>query len=128
MPPRTNEREIAGPAFSAAACPVRHEEAGADDRADAQHDEVGRGERPFQAVLVALGRLGLESRDRLANPQIGHRSLSLVRVKEVLPGSVVPSGTVGLQVAAGEGRPGRPSRGEADGWTGRLYHTVSFSR
>src|SRR5204863_5742468 len=55
----------------------RPEDAGADHRADRQHDQIARAERPLQAVL-ASGVLD-ESRDRLPPKQLRHMERDCIR-------------------------------------------------
>jgi len=49
MPATVKERATAGPALAAAARPVKHEDAGADDGADAEQDQVQRAQAALEA-------------------------------------------------------------------------------
>ena len=125
MPPSTNESEIAGPAFSAAACPV-----------STKKPAPITAPMPSMTRLVAVSVrfrpcswLSAASALRPAMDLRTHR-LAIGRCLSFGSGSAIRKrravgkrGPASLLLAKGD--PGRRPR-EADGWTGRLYHTGVF--
>ena len=57
-----------GPTWPAAAVPIGAEDAGADDRADRQHDQIARAEHALERMLTFRDQLG----DGLALKQLIH--------------------------------------------------------
>ena len=57
----------------------RREDAGADDRADRQHDQVAGADHPLQPGPLRV--LDIERRDRLALKQLGHMPRDLYSVR-----------------------------------------------
>ena len=51
IPANTKDSTIAGPAFCAATVPREYENAGANDRANAEGSEIDRAESAFKAVI-----------------------------------------------------------------------------
>ena len=71
-----NESTIAGPAYCAAARARQHEDAGADDGADAEHGQVQRAERaPERHRFARSVCLAHEHGDALPGPQTHEGSL-----------------------------------------------------
>ena len=71
----TYDSTMPGPAWLAAAVPGQHEDAGADDRADAEQRQVQRGQRPLQRLAAVLD-VADELLDRLRLQQIRIHSSS----------------------------------------------------
>ena len=63
------EIHTAGPGMQRRRLAGQHEDAGADDRADAERDEVQRAQGPLQRVLADMVGLGTQYGNRLRGPQ-----------------------------------------------------------
>ena len=68
-----------GPGVGRRGAPREHEDAGPDDRADPQHDQVERGQRALEAVLVIGLRAELIDRLRGEQTAVGAHPLSLTQ-------------------------------------------------